>query len=185
MSYLLEIVGSVIIGGLILLIILNLNSNMSSSSGELSMDVRSQGNVTSLIEEIEYDLRKIGYRVSGSPAIITADTNAISFQYDIDNNGAPDTISYFLSDTTALSSTPNPRDKLLYRTINSSSIPLTSNLGVTAFRLWYYDDLGSLTVSPGQVRSIKFALTVESIYPYDNEYASTYIERLISPNNLR
>lgn len=183
MAYLLEIVGSTVIGGIIIFIILNLNSNVMQSSGNLSFNKVAQENLTSLVEEIEYDIKKIGFRAS-DPKIISADSNAISFRYDIDDDGTPETISYFTSDSTALSGTPNPSDIFLYRTVNGSS-PQTSNVGVTNFRLWYYDASGNLTTTPDDIRSIKFALNVESVFSYEEEYARTYIERLIQPNNLR
>ncbi|MCZ7602348.1 MAG: hypothetical protein QY331_14850 [Melioribacteraceae bacterium] len=183
MAYLLEIVGSSFIGGMIIFIILNLNSNVMQNAGEMSFDKIAQENLTSLVEEIEYDLKKIGYR-SPDPKIVSVDTNAITFRYDIDNNGSVETISYFTSDTTILSNTPNPRDIFLYRTVNGSQ-PQTSNLGVTRFRLWYYDASGNLTSTPADIRSIKFALNVESLFTYNDEYVTTYIERLIQPNNLR
>lgn len=185
MSTLLEITGSTIIGGLIILIIFNLNSNIVQTGTLQQFDKISQSNITSLMEEIEYDLKKIGYRAT-DPAIITADSNAISFKYDTDNNGTEETISYFVSDTTTLSGTENPRDILLYRTVGAGAAnPVTSNLGVTKFRLWYYDKSGNLTTTPANIRSIKFAVSVESPYPYDGEYASSYAVRLVQPNNLR
>src|SRR4030042_1383465 len=138
MAYLLELVGSTIIGGLVILMILQVNSSILDSSTTLSMDKLSQTNLTSLVEEIEYDLRKIGFKATTGAKIITAGTNTISYRCDIDNNGTIDTVAYLMSDTTALSSTANPRDRLLYRTVNGSPSNLTSNLGVTNFRLWYY-----------------------------------------------
>lgn len=185
MSSVLEIVGATIIGGFIILIIFNLNSTILESTTLQKYDKIAQGNITSLVEEIDYDLKKIGYRAS-DPAIITADTNAISFKYDLNNDGVEETVNYFLSDTTVLSNTPNPRDMLLYRTINGAGGQLqTSNLGVTGFRLWYYNSAGNLTTTPADIRSIKYELTVESVLPYDDEYAVTHVSRLIQPNNLR
>ncbi len=183
MAYLLDIAGSTFIGGMIFFIILNLNSTLLQSSGNLSFNKITQENLTSLVEEIEYDFKKIGYR-SPDPAVLIADSNAITFRYDINNDGTPETIAYFTSDTSALSSTPNPRDILLYRTINGGQ-PQTSNVGVTRFRLWYYDASGNLTSTPAEVRSIKFALNIESVFAYNDEYVTTYIERLVQPNNLR
>lgn len=183
MSYLLEIAGSTFIGGMIIFIILNLNSNVLRSSSSFSFSKITQENLTSVVEEIEYDLKKIGYR-SPDPVILLADSNAITFRYDINNDGTPETIAYFTSDTTALINTPNPRDIFLYRTVNGGT-PQTSNIGVTRFRLWYYDALGNLTTTPADIRSIKFALNIESVYAFDEEYTVTYIERLIQPNNLR
>ena len=185
MAYLLEIIGTTIIGGFIILIIFNLNSTILESSSNQKFDKIAQENLTSLVEEIEYDLRKIGYRAP-DPVILSADSNSISFRYDVDNNGTPDVINYFTSDTTALSSTPNPRDVYLYRTVNGGGGQLiTSNLGVTNFRLWYFDSNGNLTTTASDVRTIKYALNVESVFPYDGEYESAYILRLVQPNNLR
>jgi len=180
----LEIIGSAVIGGLVLLIILQLNSGIIDSSTNLSMTSNIQGNLTSLTEEVEYYFRKIGYDVATSPTITVADPKYITFLSDIDANGVVDSVSFFLSDTSALSVTANPNDRLLYRKLNNDP-PGASNLGVVDFNLTYYNSSGNIAAVLSDIRYIKYSLTIQSVYPYNGEYPTVYIERVIQPNNLR
>lgn len=180
----LEIIGSAVIGGLVLLIILQLNTGIVDSSTNLSMTSNVQGNLTALAEEVEYFFRKIGYDVTASPIITVADPEYITFLSDIDADGVVDSVSFFLSDTSTLSITANPNDKLLYRKINNDT-PFASNLGVVDFDLSYYNSSGNIAAALGDIRYIKYSLTVQSVYPYNGEYPTVYIERVIQPNNLR
>lgn len=180
----LEIIGSAVIGGLVLLIILQMNTGIVDSSATLSMTTNVQSNLTELTEELEYYFRKIGFDVDTSPIITWADTSKITFLSDIDANGIVDSVSFYISDTSALSMTTNPRDVLLYRKTNNET-PVASNLGVVDFDLWYYNSSGNIAVTLAEIRFIKYSLTVQSIYPYNDEYPTVYIERVLQPNNLR
>ena len=161
-----------------------MNSSILESATSLSFEKTVQSNITSLVEDIEYDFRQIGYKVSSSPKILVADSSRITYLADIDNNNVIDTITYYLGDVLQLSNTQNPRDKFLYRIINSSN-PVTTNLGVIDFRIWYFNQAGLFASSLGDIKYIKYSLEVESIFPINEEYKGAYTERIVRPNNLR
>ncbi len=71
---------------------------------------------------------------------VHADSNSIRFITDVDSDGNVDSISYYTGPISELASTPNPRDRFLYRVVNTET-PVGTNLGVTAFNLVYYDAL--------------------------------------------
>lgn len=184
MNNFLDIIGSSIIGGIILLIILSYNSNVNDASLSQTTTNIVQGNLNSIASELDYSFKKIGFGVSDSVKIITADTSRITFLSDYDNNGTVDTVTYYLSSLDALVNTPNPRDRLLYRVINTQA-PNTSSLGVTKFRLFYYDKHGTVTTNLAQIRSFKVELFCESTFPLSNNYYPiAYWNKIINPRNL-
>jgi len=185
-----DILTATVIGGAIILMIIGLNSYIDSSSRETYNSNMAQSNLTNFSETIESDLYKIGYRIPGDK-ISNADSNRIVFFTDINNDGVPDTLSYYVGPTSELINTPNPNDKLLYRILNSQ-VPKSSSGGVVDFKLTYYDSLGAqLTYASlvsqtirNRIRSINVYLKIESLYPVDGIYAGAEWKKIIRPKNL-
>jgi hypothetical protein len=162
-----------------------------NNSGELSL----QQNLATVAQILENDFRKIGYCADWnnfpdpSKAIVFADTSNIIYLTDIDLDSDMDSIRYYLGPTSELSSTPNPRDRLLYRVLNHES-PLASNLGVTQFKMVYFDALGDTIYPPisvaGSITSIEINLSVESVAAYDQKYSSAFWRQIrLVARNLR
>lgn len=184
MNTFLDIVGSTIIGGIILLTILSYNGNLNEASLSQTTSNIVQSNLNSMSQILDFDFKKIGFGVSDSIKIIIADTSRIVFLSDMDNNGKIDTLAYYLSSIDTLLSTQNPRDRYLFRIMNTQK-PLSTNLGITAFRLWYYDKKGKITTFRSKIRSFKVELYCESIYPLEgNHYPVAYWNKTINPRNL-
>jgi hypothetical protein len=190
MQVIYDIIGSIIIGGIILLMLTSFNSSVMEGSAIQTFNSIVQSNMTQLTELIEYDFRKMGYRVGTiyDSAIVYADSNKILLRADIDNNGTVENIAYFL-DPAKKSGHVNPRSRILYRQVNGAGAQ-TINLGITRFRMAYYNGADSLIAenpikSPSQIRSIRLAINIESTSPYDTTYAGTTWERSITPKNLK
>jgi len=189
MSYLLDIVGSFIIAGMVIMMLMAININTTTASSVILFTTIEQRKMTDVSELIEYDFYKIGYRIQDDKISI-ADSNEIKFYTDIDNNDLADSIHYFLGDITDLSYTYNPNDKPLYRKRNDS---LLTEFPVVDFQLSYFDSIGntlaysSLTNSAGRelIKSIKIEITVESDELYDDKYQTSEWKKKISPKNLR
>jgi hypothetical protein len=191
----LDILASIIIGGILMMITWRLSDAATektyNNSGELSL----QQNLATVAQILENDFRKIGYCADWnnfpdpSKAIVFADTSNIIYLTDIDLDSDMDSIRYYLGPTSELSSTPNPRDRLLYRVLNHES-PLASNLGVTQFKMVYFDALGD-TINPpitaaGSITSIEINLSVESVTAYDQKYSSAFWRQIrLVARNLR
>ena len=204
MSELQDIIGSITVGGIVLLMLLVFNGSVMESAGIQTFKTTVQGNLTSVTDIIETDLRKMGYRLAaaGDSAIVYADTNRIKFKGDFDNNGTVDTLQYYI-DTVKGSITPNPRDRVLHRVLNNQS-PQAMYLGMIGFKLQYFDASDSLLKvtpipAPGKIKSLKLAITIESTDRFldnrkggqmnnvfnDTTYAGVYWERTFKPRNLR
>jgi len=199
-STIFDILGSMIIGGMLMTILWRMNDsaaeNMYNYGGELIL----QQNLAVTSQVLEYDFRKIGYcktwnkMVDPSNAILVADSNKIKFLTDIYPDGNPDgnidTLFYVLGPATELTETANPRDKYLYRIINGEE-PKKINLGVTQFHIVYFDAFGdtipfpvSYPVDTKTINSMEISLTVEDVAAYDKKYSSAIWRqiRLVSRN---
>ena len=194
-STLLDILGSIIIGGLILLILFRLNTSATSNLYNNTSEANVQSAMISVGSVLENDFRKIGYCKDWtkipdpSKAILYADTSSIKFLTDINNNGIVDTLYYYVGPTSELLNTPNPRDRLLYRVVNNET-PKSSNVGVTKFKITYFDSFGNILTTPvnppGQIQKMQIDLQVENPEPIDSTYVVAFWRQLrLSARNLQ
>ncbi len=191
MGDMLDIISSTLIAGMLLLSVLKVNSDLTSTNSDTNMEVITQENATTIANTIAHDFFKIGYEAS--PAIVFADTSALTFCSQIDNNGVVDTIRYWLGAPLGLSGV-NPNWRTLYRIKNEEPIRGAS-LGVTSFDLSYYDSTGQeISIPAGgtsdhsilsQIKSIHIVILFQSADKTSSGYAETYWEEFISPKNLR
>jgi len=189
MQYWLDIVGSFLIGGLILLILVNLNLSMNTSAAENLNTNISQGNLVSTTYVIEHDIYKIGYRITGEK-ITVADSTELKFYTDIDNNGTKDSIHYYLGNTSEMFLTFNPKDRLLYRIMNNETAS-SSNI-VVDFNLTFHDSLGAVinyaslknASSRQKVKTITVSLFVEPAEPIDGIYQGAEWKKNLIAKNL-
>ncbi len=193
MDTMLDTIGSMVVAGLIMLAVMNMNVSLADTGSDTNIQVITQSNLTDIADGITYDFYKIGFRTS--PAIIFADTSAIAFCADLEKDGTPDTVRYWISPPLAGSGL-NPNMLILYRSVNSNS-PTGASLGQTSFVLNYYDSTGAeLSIPAGgtssqsvlsRIKSIKIALMVESPTQLmsDSTFAGAYWVQYISPKNLR
>lgn len=194
-STLLDILGSTIAGGMLLMILFRLNDAAVQNSYNYTADLIVQQNLVEVITLLEYDFKKIGYCKDWtkipdpSKAIISADSTSIRFLTDVDNDGNVDTMRYFVGSPNDLPDTPNPRDRMLFRVVNHAT-PASANLGVTQFNLKYYNALQQQINFPitnfSQIQTIQLNITVESSYSYANDYSKVFWRQIrLSAKNLR
>lgn len=148
MSFILDMILSVIVGAAVLFTIITANDiageNYTLSSGNMIV----QEMLISTAQLIEGEFRNMGFGVPQNTAtVIRADTSSITFLIDLDRNGVGvDTITYTLGDTTELASTQNELDRFLHRTVNGI---YTGKVGVvTLFRLRYFARSGERIPTP-------------------------------------
>src|SRR5664280_142325 len=189
-----DIAGSILIGGMMLGIMLKLNSsaswNVYSNSGELNC----QTNLTSMSLMLENDFRKIDYCEDytniqdPAKAIVAADSTSIKFIVDLNRVGGMDTVNYYLGPATELNSTANPRDKILYRILNNAA-KMGSDAGITRFYMVYFNAMGDTIHTPVSttdlplINDIELNMNIENI-TIDSSLANSYWRqaRLTVPN---
>ena len=197
-SVIIDLIGSTIIGGFLLLLLFRLNDATVENNYVYGGEAIAQSNMVEVVQLVEHDFRKIGYCKDWdkipdpSKSIISASLNSIKFLTDEDNDGNIDTIYYYLGSTDELNKTPNPNDRMLYRVLNSNP-PIGANLGVTQFD--YYDALGNqltfpITV-PSAIYTMQINIKVEDVYGYDRKndeetYASAFWRQVrLASRNLK
>jgi hypothetical protein len=182
MNIILDILGASLIGGIVMLLIVNLNAYSAETKFSSDADLRLQQNAKTIAEILNDDFRKIGYRYSGT-AITDAEQQRISFMGDIDNDGNMDQVTYFLGSKEDASFSPNPDDRVLYRVVNNDTIG-GPTLGLTDLRFSYLNVHEQATTYADSIRYIKAEIWVETIQPVNGEYPFTYWEMTINPRNI-
>ncbi len=192
---LLDIIGSMLVGGLLLLSALRMNDQATQNTYHMQENLTVQQNMTSIIESIQWDFRKIGYckdpKQIKDPKyfILYGDSNQIVFRADIYNDGTIDTVRWYLGGYIA---GPNPRIRDLCRQVNSEPV-LHANLGVTQFSLKYFDVCDSLmpTVIAPQAsipQLVELTVKVEPTASYNRAYTENFAywrqTRLVSRNMI-
>lgn len=194
-NVILDIIGSTIIGGLLMLILFRLNDAATENTYNYGGELTSQQNLTTTVEILENDFRKIGYCADWnkipipSDAILDADSTRISFLTDVNSDGNVDSLKYYLGPLSELSGTPNPRDRLLYRVVNNEPA-IGVNLGITQFKLIFFDALGDSISLPmedtGEITSIEINISVENTSGYDNKYSTVFWRQIrLAARNLQ
>ncbi len=193
-STILDVLGATIIGGLLLLVLLRVNANATENKILNGSDRILQRDLVELALTVENDLRKMGYCADPSKLtesmsrIIYANSSQISYYTDVDRDGNLDSISYYISDTTALSHTANPRDRILYRKVNNQ-LPLIVSTNIVEFNLNYFDALGKVltspVASPSLITHMEISFKVEDSEAYDQKYSEAYWQQVrLSSKNL-
>ena len=195
MNTLTDIFGSIFIAGLLMLMIIKLNLFASNANYFSDNELKLQQNAKTLAEILNYDLRKIGYNYKPT-AMITAQQKRIKYYADMNppgtaGHGTVDVVEYFLGDSTQVLSTPNPRDKILYRVVNNIDTLKGPSLGLVNLKFTYMNSKGVVTANLDSIKYVKTELWVE---PYDimknfvtDETDSkffTYWEFTINPRNI-
>jgi hypothetical protein len=189
MSAWLDVVGSFVVGGIVILILANLNFSISAAASENLYSGIVQRGLTSATDLMEYDFYKIGYRHSGNKIGI-ADSNEIKFYSDIDNDGVSDELHYFVGDPKTFTGTTNPNDFLLTREKNKEK-PAAS-IPVVDFKLTYYDSLGQIIdyallssqSERDKIKTLRIRMKCESTDMIDDHYEAVEWEKTIKPKNI-
>lgn len=163
----LDLIGSIVIAGFVMLMGLRMNANIADSNQSYKTDVIVQESLVSLVQSIEYDFRKMGYKVlDPTTVVLRADSTHITFQGDIDDNGVIDTVEWYLGPS--ITSTPNPKDRILYRKISPpplSGTAITGSVpGVTQLNIKYLNQEGVPAITLGQIWIVETTLRVESAW---------------------
>lgn len=195
MNFLLDLMGSSLIAGILFLLIFKLNTYTSNASYYSDNELKLQQNVKTLAEVINYDLRKIGYKYDGT-AIVTAEPQRIEFYADMDapgsfGHGVIDFVEYFLGDSTEALGTANQKDKVLYRVLNHTDTLGGPTLGLVDLKFSYLNSHGVQTTNLDSIKYVRAEFWVEP-YEFVSDFGTgqpdssqfTYWELTINPRNI-
>lgn len=175
----LDIIGSAITGGLLLLTLLNFNAQNMENKQLYRDEIIAQRNMVEVVTVLEEDLRRIGYcqirSNMASPVITVAAAESIKFKTDLptgalnEGDGVVDSVTYALGPL--ILSTINAKDRMLYRRENNGQYG-GSSMGVTFFEFRYMRFNGDTLSRPvassklKEITSIEVRIRVENVNPY-------------------
>ena len=182
MNILLDLMGSTIIGALIVSMLINFNMYQSNSIISSDSELQLQQNAKTLAEILNHDFRKIGYGYDNT-AFVEADSERISFYSDLNRDGTAELVTFMLGDTTEVPGTTNPRDRILYRIVDNDTSKGPS-LGLTKTKFSYFNGTKVPTTTLSEIQYVKAELWVETVEMVNDGYPFTYWELIINPRNL-
>ena len=182
-NVLLDILGSIIVASILMLSIFRVNNSSTEDLYRGTGNLVAQTNLATVVMILETDFRKIGYCAdwqqipTPTEAILYADSSSIRYLTDVDNNGIVDTMFYYIDYQKDIPETPNPRDRFLYRVVNSEA-PVGVNLGITKFNLDFFNALGTQITfpiaDPREIYSMQIDLAVEDVSAYEEKYQTIF-----------
>jgi hypothetical protein len=170
LSTLIDVIGSSIIGGFLLLLLFNVFDTTNEYFISHGDDLIVQQNLTSVAGILEWDLRKMGFMVPESElSILKADSTDLKFKGDIDKNFVVDTVEFYLGPTSDLLVTQNPDDRFVYRKLNGLPVKGAKVGVVTNFEFEYLDQDGNTVSDLGSIKMIRINMKVENAAVYGND----------------
>ncbi len=180
MSTFLDIIGSVIIAGMLLINFALFMDSKQESDIEANNKVMMQGDMRDVGTTMMHDLRKIGFGCD-TLEIIKSLPTVLAFRGDIDNDSKIDTVVwwYGIKSVAIVASAKN----ILFRVVNGSS-KTGFDLPVNSFAFTYLDKDNLPTTTSADVQSIQVALDLrEAMVIAGKNYQSKFSFN-ISPKNL-
>lgn len=180
-STLIDIVGSTFIGLFLLLSAMRMNENAHANNFQTQENLTVQQNLVTLVQLLERDFRRIGYRRGGDPppdsCILYGRRDSVVFVGDIADDGSLDTVTWYSPDTSkftkALRNRWNCSNKFVRMLIRTDRNPghlpyITTDtlvFGVTQFSLRYYDTFKHLIVDTSYGKADTAAYRYPSLPP--------------------
>ncbi|MDX1586278.1 MAG: hypothetical protein R3222_06020 [Balneolaceae bacterium] len=183
----LGLITSYIIAGMLMLAIVTMNINLSTSSSDLTLSQITKQHVQTVTDMLTYDIPKIGFAQNGKVTkynnpdtgsnykmITIADSDRLRFYSDVDNNGQIDEVTWEFKTSEPVTTTNNPNDFKLVRTQRNMATNVSETteitLGVTEFVINYYDEYGdnktnklsTPVANPDNIKQIDIELVMES-----------------------
>jgi hypothetical protein len=174
MAAMLDLIGAMVLGGMLLLNVLRAQSIMAENSSTLHGDVLVQEMLISQVQAVEGEFRNMGYGVpEGTRSILVATDTSITFLIDANpRNGSIDTVSYSTGPVSELSGTQNEMDRFLRRKVRwSGGGTEDGNVGVvTYFHVRYIDATEDTLATPiigtglSRIKEVEISMEVQNPY---------------------
>lgn len=180
------IVTSFIVGGILLISMLNLNRSVNQFSSSSTMNLVNQESMKRMTQLMEDDFQKIGHNIPNfASPFITANDNRISFRSDL-YFGDDQAFSIVTWEMTPDENdvTDNPNDYILKR---SNYTPggieiMTNEYSATHFKVEYLNQQGNPVINPNvntdRIFQVRVELIVESGYPIMQNGKEKYDRRV-------
>ena len=207
MAQILDLIGSSIIAGILLVTALSLNASVMESTILHNQNLHVQEEANFVTEFIDHDLNKVGYGDTLKSNIKAATAKSFVFRADINQDNRVDTVGYFFTTGSRVGSILTawgclPRtlpvgseDSILFRfsTANEGSgsgIPMLISTKARRFSFSYLNDktvsLGSNPSAMDSIRYIVVACELNNSYePGDSTKALVHWTKVYRPKNIK
>ncbi|MCP4724742.1 MAG: hypothetical protein GY863_06885 [bacterium] len=182
MNTALDIIGSAVIGSILLLAILGLLFSVNDSSLMMGRSLIAQQKAGLLFDMFTLDFNKAGIAVPDSIIpVITADSMTFVFMGDIDGSGTPDSVRFTVHESA--DSSGNTTSSVIRR-VNTGIVDEYVFRNVSA-RFKYYDFSSNETNVPGDVYSIETSLLTEDDIEYKDNKALGLVQWRVFLKNIK
>lgn len=205
MGVTLDLAISTVIGGILLLILLNLNGRVSDEAQRSFIETYPQVEANAMKEILDFDIPKIGYGlIWPQRAIQIAEAERLRFAFDSSRAGAFDSIVIEYQALPPFFSEGGEREvmQIRRRYVRGSSVEEQSiGANVTEFRFQYFDVNGAALTAPipaaqlMRIKMIRVIYTTESPWKTERRVASgglytelypyQQVSKIYRPRNLR
>lgn len=189
MGPLLDIILSLVVRGTIVLAVLDVTVSLQAKLTEKTAQVNEFTLVNTVAGILRRDLDRTGYNISNPPYISFAGTDTIEVCYNrmpppAYPGGIDTTVRFFTGSRSELSSTANPNDRILYKSVNSG-VPTVVAKGVTSLTFVYYTSTGSTTTNTALIRSFSVDLIMAGPDKVNNIYPAAEWNMRLTPFGMR
>lgn len=178
MGNMLDILGSIAIGGMVILLLITVTLQFSERTSNTRVSEMTSFTIAETGKIIEEDFSKLGYRLNGASAIVSMDSISITFNGDLDNDGSTERITYSAS---TISGQLN-----LVRTVTDQAgsqlsywITPINNLVLT-----YFNANNTETNIPANVRGIDFSFSLQNKETDATTEIGAFWNKRMFPKNL-
>ncbi len=164
-----EYFSGIFITVVILLAYFGLSSNFKENQAAASVAVMSRLKIESVLSFLKSDLMQVCKDDDGSIKILSANPSSISFLHTNQSKNRIDTITYYSGPTSDLKCTPNPKDRLLYRSVNTE-VPTSLNFGLVNFTIILDHQKCDVMSISKKIMSVDFLIETETAFPVKGTY---------------
>jgi hypothetical protein len=162
MAVVLDLLGSLIIAGSVILLSLRLSDTVNSTTMSSAASSNIMEQMVSTVDLMESDFKKIGYGVADpATALVLADSTRIRFRADLDRDGDVDSVEWYLG--RRLTQYQDRDVRILCRRVNLRTDTLAAS-GVTAFKMRYLDRDGTPTTLLANIAMVELTVSLSSLY---------------------
>ncbi len=209
MSEMIDLIGSSIIAGVLLIIALTLNATVSETTLNHAQNLTMQEEATFVASLLDYDIQKIGFGDTTGIRILTATPKSLVYRANIDQIGGPDTVGIYFTRISSLTSiltswgisfagtvAGSPNDSVLVRFttglepgVTVRGIPRVLSYKLHFFTFGYLDSVRTTLVNPSAfLNSIRY-VKVDAQYKNqflttDTSFSTVDWEKVYRPKNL-
>lgn len=177
-----SLVISTIIGGLLMLAMIGLNTRVTQSSGLKTLQFATKSKVDIVASYVTADLRQVGAGIVSGNKIEQITQNRLTFRRTrID--GVTETVQWRWVPDAGVATSPNPRDRRLYRIVGTDTTDFGN--GIVSFQFRFLEADGDSTLTVADIRSIRARVIVESDVSFQNEWARSFWESTVTPRGLQ